>query len=48
MHTRLVLAAGGVVDMEACFRDTNFVITGLSFYLITSIFVLILKEVVYV
>jgi hypothetical protein len=45
-HTRLVkLAVGGAVEWKFYFLSTDFGITGLSLYLITSVFAAILKEV---
>ena len=48
INLRLKLTVGGAVVWKSYFLNTDFVITGLNLYLITSIFVVILKEVVYV
>ena len=45
INLRLKLAVGGAAEWKTYIRRTDFRITGLSLYLITYIFVLILKEV---
>ena len=48
INLRLKLAAGGAALWKSYFRRTDFGIMGLNLYLIISIFIVILKDVVYV